>query len=85
VVYSQSWEEHIYLLEAVFKCLQEVSQTLYLAKCEIGKAMVTYLGKKVGYGQVRPVMAKKNSAINNFPVPKKTQRKLRRFLGMAIV
>ncbi len=42
---------------------------------------MTYLGKQVGHGQVRPVMAK-ISSINEFPVPK-TQRELRRFLGMA--
>lgn len=81
VIYSQSWSEHITLLETVFKRLQEASLTLNLAKCEIGKATVTYLGKQVGYGQVRPVMAK-IAAINEFPVPK-TRRELRRFLGMA--
>ncbi|XP_048035833.1 uncharacterized protein LOC125261281 [Megalobrama amblycephala] len=81
VVYSQSWSEHVSLLETVFKHLQEASLTLNFSKCEIGKATVTYLGKQVGYGQVRPVMAK-ISAINDFPVPK-TRRELRRFLGMA--
>ncbi|KAL1269167.1 hypothetical protein QQF64_031456 [Cirrhinus molitorella] len=69
VVYSQSWSEHVSLLELVFKRLQEASLTLNLAKCEIGKATATYLGKQVGYGQVRPVMAK-ISAINDFPAPK---------------
>ncbi len=81
VIYSQSWSEHLSLLETVFKRLQEAFLTLYLAKCEIGKATVTYLGKQVGHGQVRPVMAK-ISSINEFPVPK-TRRELRRFLGMA--
>ncbi len=38
---------------------------------------MTYLGKQVGHGQVRPVMAK-ISSINEFPVPK-TRRELRRF------
>ncbi len=77
VIYSQSWSEHLSLLETVFKRLQEVFLTLNLAKCEIGKATVTYLGKQVGHGQVRPVMAK-ISSINEFPVPK-TRRELRRF------
>lgn len=49
-------------------------------KCEFGKAMVTYLGKRVGQGQVRPLAAKVQ-AILDFPVPE-TRRQLRRFLGM---
>ncbi len=81
LIYSQSWSEHLSLLETVFKRLHEAFLTLNLAKCEIGKATVTYLGKQVGHGQVRPVMAK-ISSINEFPVPK-TRRELRRFLGMA--
>ncbi len=51
-----------------------------LAKCEFGKAVVTYLGKQVGQGQVRPLSAKVQ-AILEFPVPE-TRRQLRRFLGM---
>ena len=44
-------------------------------------ATVTYLGKEVGRGQVRPVSGKV-SAIEAFPPPT-TRRELRRFLGMA--
>ncbi|KAJ8414418.1 hypothetical protein AAFF_G00052880, partial [Aldrovandia affinis] len=51
-----------------------------LVKCEFGQATVTYLGKVVGRGQVRPVDAKVE-AIYQFPVPR-TRRDLRRFLGM---
>ncbi len=42
--------------------------------------MVTYLGKQVGHGQIRPVEAKV-TAILQYPAPK-TKRELRRFLGM---
>lgn len=42
---------------------------------------MTYLGKQVGQGQVRPLTAK-ITAISEFPVPM-TRRELRRFLGMA--
>lgn len=42
---------------------------------------ITYLGKEVGQGQVRPVSAKV-SAIVDFPIPT-TRRELRRFLGMS--
>ncbi|XP_039894583.1 uncharacterized protein LOC120737796, partial [Simochromis diagramma] len=60
--------------------LADASLTLNLAKCEFGKATVTYLGKEVGQGKVRPISAKVN-AILNFPVPT-TRRELRRFLWM---
>lgn len=81
VVYSSDWKEHIALLRTVFERLANASLTLNLAKCEFGQATVTYLGKEVGKGQVRPVEAKV-TAISEFPIPK-TRRELRRFLGMS--
>ncbi len=80
VVYSCDWEQHLISLYSVFERLSDVSLTLNLAKCEFGKAVVTYLGKCVGQGQVRPVDAKIECNVG-FPAPK-TKRELRRFLGM---
>lgn len=80
VIYSNSWPSHINTLREVFSRLAKASLTVNLAKCEFGKAVITYLGKQVGQGQVRPVNAKVE-AIREFPVPK-TKRELRRFLGM---
>ncbi|XP_015247771.1 PREDICTED: cytochrome P450 2K1-like [Cyprinodon variegatus] len=51
----------------------QASLTLNLAKCEFAKAVVTYQGKEVGHGQVRPVNAKVD-AILRYPVP--TTRRL---------
>lgn len=80
VIYSNSWCEHIESIRTVFERLRDAALTLNLAKCEFGKATVTYLGKEVGQGQVRPLEAKV-VAISQFPVPT-TKRELRRFLGM---
>ena len=80
VVYSDTWADHLASLNVVFQRLVEASLTLNLAKCEFGKATVTYLGKQVGHGQVRPVDAK-ITAVLSYPVPT-TRRELRRFLGM---
>ena len=63
-----------------FWLLSLASLTLNLAKCEFGKATVTYLGKQVGQGEVRP-LAEKVQAIIDFPVPQ-SKKALRRFLGM---
>lgn len=80
VIYSPIWADHISSLYDVFSRLASASLTLNLAKCEFAKASVTYLGKKVGNGEIRPVEAKVN-AIMAYPVPT-TRRELRRFLGM---
>uniref|UniRef100_A0A669CU45 Gypsy retrotransposon integrase-like protein 1 n=1 Tax=Oreochromis niloticus TaxID=8128 RepID=A0A669CU45_ORENI len=80
VVYSDTWSEHMETLADVFHRLEWASLTLNLAKCDFGKAMVTYLGKQVGQGQVRPILAK-IQAILDFPAPR-TRRELRNFLGM---
>ncbi len=68
VVYSHTWEEHLSCLDQAFKQLANTSLTLNLKKCELAKAVVTYLGKKVGQGQVKPVEAKVE-AILKFPIP----------------
>lgn len=81
VVYSSAWEDHLYSLESLFSRLSDAQLTLNLAKCEFAKGVVTYLGKKVGQGYVKPVTAKV-TAILEFPTPS-TKRQLRRFLGMA--
>lgn len=44
----------------------DVGTATPLAKCEFGRAMVTYLGRQVENGQVWPVEAKMN-AIISFP------------------
>lgn len=68
VVFSSDWKSHLSVLREVFQRLADASLTLNLAKCEFGKATVTYLGKQVGHGQVWPVEPKV-SAVLSFPVP----------------
>lgn len=81
IVYTVTWEEHLQILEQMFTRLARASFTLNLAKCEFGKATVTYLGRRIREGQVRPVEAKV-SAITECPMPT-TRKALRSFLGMA--
>ncbi|XP_076877760.1 uncharacterized protein LOC143526887 isoform X2 [Brachyhypopomus gauderio] len=81
VIYTETWEHHLEVLDIVFRRLHEASLVLNLEKCEFGRAVVSYLGKMVGQGHVKPLDAKVQ-AIAEFPVPT-TRRELRRFLGMA--
>lgn len=80
VIYSLTWEDHLCTLGSVMERLAKASLTLNLSKCEFAKAVVTYLGKLVGQGQVKPVQAK-IEAIVKFPSPI-NKCDLRRFLGM---
>ncbi|KAL6484124.1 hypothetical protein MHYP_G00061690 [Metynnis hypsauchen] len=68
VVYSDTWEPHMQLLETVFTRLREASLVLNLGKCKFGKCVVAYLLKVVGNGMVRPLDAKVQ-AISSFPTP----------------
>lgn len=43
VGYSHTWPEHIDTLREIFICLDSALLTLNLAKCEFGKAVVTYV------------------------------------------
>ncbi len=58
VIYSACWKDHLNSLNQVFCRLSGTLLTLNLTKCEFEKAVVTYLGKKVGQGQVRPIEEK---------------------------
>lgn len=48
VVYSDTWKQHLELLELVFTCLSDASLVLNLDECEFGKGVVSCLGKRVG-------------------------------------
>ncbi|XP_072178114.1 uncharacterized protein [Diadema setosum] len=80
LVFSNTWEEHVAHLRELFQRLSHAGLVVNLAKCEFGKACVTYLGHKVGRGRVAPRDAKVR-AIVDFPVPS-SKRELQRFLGM---
>jgi len=80
VVFSDSWSQHVEHIRALFGCLAEARLTVNLSKCEFARATVTYLGRVVGQGCVRPVAAKV-SAVENYPAPT-TKKELLRFLGL---
>ena len=80
VIYSNTWESHLDRIRALFRRLSWAGLTVNLAKCEFARATVTYLGKVVGQGHVRPVRAKVH-AIDSYPVPT-TKKELMRFLGL---
>ncbi|MEL7522628.1 MAG: reverse transcriptase family protein, partial [Cyanobacteria bacterium J06553_1] len=80
VVFSETWPQHVKTLTELFSRLETANLTVNLAKSEIGKATLSYLGFEVGNGQLKPLEAK-ISAVMSYPVPQ-TRKELRRFLGM---
>lgn len=73
VVYIDTWDDHVRRIDALFECLA-------LAKCEFARATVTYLGRVVGRGLIRPVGAKVQ-AVMQYPAPA-AKKELMRFLGL---
>ena len=81
IIFSNTWEDHLYKLEELFKKLVAAKLTMNLSKSDFGKARVVYLGYVVGQGDIAPVEAKVK-AIIELPVPS-SKKALMRFLGMA--
>ena len=81
VLYSSSWEEHLKATFDLFDRLTKAKLTVNLAKSQIAKAKVKFLGHVIGQGEIKPVHAKVEAVVN-FPQPN-TKRELMRFLGMA--
>ena len=80
IVYSNTWEHHLFQIQALFERLAQAHLTANLTKSEFAHATVTYLGHVVGQGHISPVTAKVE-VIMNFPAPA-TKKELMRFLGM---
>lgn len=80
VMFSDTWNDHVHRIGALFGHLAEACLTVNLAKCEFARATVTYLGRLVGQGQVCPVDAKVK-AVLRYPV-RITKKELMRFLGL---
>lgn len=55
VVYSGTWKQHLKLLKLVVTHLADASLVLSPDKSEFGKGSVSYLGKFVGHGVVKPL------------------------------
>ena len=79
VIYSDTWADHLQRIGALFKRLADARLTVNLAKCDFARATVTYLGRQVGQGEVRPVRAKVE-AVEKYPPPT-TKKELQGFLG----
>ena len=81
IIYSDTFENHLQHVEAVFQRLRNVNLVAKPSKSELGQAQVKYIGNLVGVGQLRPLRSKIES-IEQYPIPE-TKTQLRQFLGLA--
>ena len=79
LVFSQTFEEHLERLEAVFSRLKEHGLKLKPSKCEFFKTKVNYLGHVVSQTGVE-TDPEKISALSSWPVPTNVKA-LRSYLG----
>ena len=67
IVYSDTWEHHLFQIQALFERLAQAHLTVNLTKSGFAHATVTYLVHVVGQGHVSPVTATVEVIIMNFP------------------
>ncbi len=80
-IFSTTWEDHLKYLEEVFYRLRKRGITVKMSKCQFGRNECSFLGHRVGKGQVRPSLAK-IAAVRNFERPR-TKKNIRTFLGLS--
>ena len=81
IIWSNSFEEHLQLLDEVFSRLRKAGLKLNLKKCKFLTQQVKFLGHIVNANGILPDPKKVESLVN-FPAPK-SAAELRRFYGMA--
>lgn len=81
IVVTQTYEEHLRILEEIFKRLRAAQITLNKSKCKFCRSELKYLGYIVDETGLK-VDPEKVRAIMDIPVPK-TPQEVRRFCGMA--
>lgn len=81
VVFSTSWVDHLKHLKSVLAQLQKWNVVLNIAKINLAKDTVKFLGFNIGNNRVSTLEAKLQPILD-YP-PCKTRRELMSFLGMA--
>ncbi|RUS75619.1 hypothetical protein EGW08_016612 [Elysia chlorotica] len=81
LIFTETWEEHVEALRALFTRLREVGLTARPTKCSIAYPRLEFLGHMVGSGNMQPT-CDKVEAIRNANPPQ-TKKEMRSFMGLA--
>ena len=80
LVATETWEEHLEILRAVFQRLKEANLAAKPSKCYLGFTNLAYLGHEIGHGQKWPE-ERNVEKIQAAKLPR-TKKELRAFLGL---
>ena len=81
IIYTDTWEEHLIVLEEVFRRLRKAGLTVKPSKCTIGVTEVEFVGHQVNIDTLQP-REEKIADVLNVARPK-TRRQVKSFLAMA--
>lgn len=82
LVFSKTYEEHVYHVEQVLQALHKQGFKLNKNKCKFAQEKITYLGHEIGSNMLSNMIKPINDnlvAIKKFPTPK-TKTQVRQFL-----
>ena len=80
VIHSSTWALHLHHLRAVLGALRTAGLTANPKKCHLGLEEASYLGYRVGRGNVKP-QEEKVQTIRTWPRPQ-TKKQVKSFLGL---
>jgi hypothetical protein len=81
LVYSQSFEQHVYHLQQVLQTLQQQQWKVKLSKCSFAQRSLSYLGYVISSEGVS-TCSKKITSVANWTSPSNV-KEIRSFLGLA--
>ena len=81
LVYTETWEEHIAALRALFVRVRECGLTVKSSKYCVAFESLDFVGHKIGQGEVKH-QDDKVERFRNAPIHT-TKKKVRSFLGLA--
>ena len=81
LIFTETWEEHLRVLEEVLEILKTANLKLQAKKCHFGKEKIRFLGYIVDEKGIS-TDPEKTAVIEQYPEPKKL-KELRAFLGLA--
>ncbi len=79
VIFSESWDQHMHDLKSVIQCLGVAGLTIKKRKCVFGQKYLTYLGHRIGGGDIS-IPECRVQALLKFAQPH-TKKEMRSFLG----
>ena len=82
IVYSSTWDEHMYSLRELFSRVKKASLTVKPSKCRVACTQVDFVGHRVGEGQLTTQMDKVKRVMNAEVPRNKTQVRSLRSSGI---